>query len=289
MSRLTVSGDAMAERTLRFLKPKAALGWSPGEWHFQLSAERTVAQLQFGDFVSSSSFNSGEVNGGNADLVPQRKWEFLATADRTILGDGRIKLDLGYNKVSAVQDRIPLKVEDPLTGELVNTGFDAPGNLGNGEEFIAKANLDLPLTRLGITGGRLSLTGAYLDRSVTDPYTLATREFNGTKLFVYSAGFRQDLEDFAWGVDVKGDTGSTFYRLAETDRSRNAVGVNAFLEYRPDRSSTITVGVDNLTDAAQRRWRTFYAPDRTTPDPFREEYRERYRHRTFYIAARRSF
>ena len=290
VSRLKVTGDVSEERTLRFLKPKAAVNWSPGVWNVQLSAERTVAQLQFADFVSGSSFNTGQVDGGNAELEPQRKWEFLITANRPILGDGRVKLDLGYNAVSRVQDRIPLKVVDPVTGELVNSGLDAPGNLGNGSEFIAKANIDLPLVQLGITGGRLSLYGSYLDTSVRDPYTMDYRPFSGTQLFAYSASFRQDLESFAWGVELAGNTGSTGYRLAETDESQGvSPKVNAFIEYRPTSKSTVTLGAENLTNAAGKRWRTFYDPDRSTPDPYRLEYRERNTHVQVYLSIRHSF
>lgn len=290
MSRITVTGDVSAERSLQFIKPKATLDWSPAAWHFQLSVERTVAQLRFEDFVSGASFNTGQVNGGNAELQPQRKWEFLLTADRAILGDGRIKLDLGYNAVSMVQDRIPLKVLDPLSGELVNTGLDAPGNLGSGREFIARTNLDLPLTGLGINGGRLSMTGAYLDTSVIDPYTLAARRFSGAQLFVYSATFRQDLETFAWGVEMRGDTGSTSFRINETDESQGiSPRINVFAEYRQSRRTTFTLGAENLFDGRSKRWRTFYAPDRTQRDPFEQEYRERSPHVQVYLLAKHSF
>ena len=290
VSRITVTGDATAERTLRFLKPRAAFNWSPGSWNFQFGVERTVNQLQFSEFVSDASFNDGQVNGGNAELQPQRTWEFLFSADRTILGDGRIKIDLGYNAVSLVQDRIPLKVEDPDTGDLVNSGFDAPGNLGSGTEWLASASLDVPLTRMGIKGGRVTLSGNYRDTAVEDPYTFSDRHFSGAKLFSYTAGFRQDLESFAWGVDVKGDTGSTFYRLRETDESSGlSPGVNAFVEYRPMDNATVTLGVENLTNARSTRWRYFYTPDRTTLSPYQLDYRERYKHRLFYISARYSF
>src|SRR4051812_26375561 len=81
-SRLTVTGDAKAERTLRFLKPKAVFDWRPGHgWHAQLSVQRTVAQLQFEDFISSAELTTSRVNGGNANLVPQRAWEVLATLE----------------------------------------------------------------------------------------------------------------------------------------------------------------------------------------------------------------
>jgi hypothetical protein len=290
ISRLSVTGDVEARRVLRFLKPKASLDWTPDGWHVQISGRRTVAQLRFEDFVSGASFDTGQVNGGNAELQPQRKWEFLLTADRKVLGDGRVKVDLGYNAVSMVQDRIPLKTLDPDSGELVNTGFDAPGNLGSGQEWIARTNLDLPLSRLGIKGGRLSASGAYLHTSVRDPYTLTDRRFSGGSAFVYSASFRQDLAAFAWGVEMRGDTGATYYRLAETDHIQGiSPRLSAFVEYRQSSRTTVTLGAENLTDARSRRWRTFYAPDRTAQSPIRQEYRERRPHTQLYLSVKHSF
>jgi hypothetical protein len=289
-SRLRVTGDVSARRSLKFLKPKATLDWTPGGWHFQLSTRRTVAQLRFEDFVSGSSFNTGQVSGGNAELQPQRRWEFLFSADRPILRDGRAKIDLGYNAVSMVQDRIPLKILDPLTGELVNSGLDAPGNLGSGTEFLVRANLDLPLAGFGLRGARLSLNGSYLDSSVIDPYTFFDRHFSGTSLFVYSATFRQDLSTFAWGVELRGDTGSTSYRLNELDRTKGiAPRLNAFAEYRHSVRTTFTLGAENFIDGRAQRWRTFYRPDRTSLEPYQEEFRARTPHVQFYLLAKHSF
>lgn len=289
LSRLTVTGDVSARRTLRFFKPKASLDWTPAGWHVQLGLKRTVAQLQFADFVSGASFDTGQIDGGNADLQPQRKWEFLASAARSILGDGRLKVDLGYNAVQMVQDRIPILIVDPVTQELVSSGFDAPGNLGNGREWIAKANIDLPLARLGVRGGRLSLSGTYIDTSVRDPYTFAMRQFTGNTVFAYTAEFRQDFSTFAWGIELSGDTGETFYRLTEIDRQDGiSPRVSAFAEYRPDSRTSITLGAENIADGRSRRWRTFYDPDRTNPLPFREEYRERKPHVQLYLSVKHS-
>jgi hypothetical protein len=189
-----------------------------------------------------------------------------------------------------VQDRIPLKIVDPLTGQLVNSGLDAPGNLGSGREFIARANVDLPLTGVGIAGGRVSFTGSYLDTSVVDPYTLTDRHFSGTSLFVYSATFRQDLTTFAWGVEARGDTGATSFRIAELDRSQGiSPRIGAFAEYRHTARTSLTLGAENLLNARAKRWRTFYAPDRTTADPYQQEYRERSPHLQLYLLVKHSF
>ena len=72
-SHLKVRGDATADRALKFLKPNLTLDWKPGGgWHTQLSVRRTVAQLDFYDFISVGELSTNRVNGGNADLQPQR-------------------------------------------------------------------------------------------------------------------------------------------------------------------------------------------------------------------------
>ncbi|KQS04038.1 hypothetical protein ASG11_07065 [Sphingomonas sp. Leaf357] len=269
MSRITVTGDAQAERSLSFLKPKATLDWRPSPlWRAQLSVQRTVAQLQFEDFISGAELSNNRVNGGNVDLLPQRAWETLATIERKLLGDGLYKLELGYNRVSLVQDRVP-------TPE----GFDAPGNLGNGHVFIFRNRLDAPLGKLGIKGGRLTLYGSYVSTSVIDPYTLRARAFSGNSLFYGEANFRQDFKKFAWGFGLTGGTSSTYFRLDETDRNyRDVPRVTAFVEWRPDARTTLNLSVDNLTSVSGRRERTFYTPDRRTPTASSIEYRERNSH-----------
>ena len=278
-SRLTVSGDVAARRDLRFLKPKAALDWRARGWHAQLSVERTVAQLNFEDFISAAELSTERVNGGNAQLEPQRAWKLLLSADRTLLGDGRIKLDLGYDFIARVQDRVPMP-----------DGFDAPGNLGNGSLFSAVGNLDVPLTRAGVKGGRLTLYGSYVDTNVRDPYTLMDRHFSGYALFYYEAKFRQDLGRFAWGASLLGSTGSDSFRRTEVDFYRGlAPNVAAFIEYRPSRQWTLTLGGSNLTDGATHRERNFYAPDRTSALPYLQERRFRESHAVGYLTVKHSF
>jgi hypothetical protein len=278
-SRLTVTGDAQAKRSLQFLKPKATIDWRSGVWHGQFTAQRTVAQLAFEDFISGADLGSDRVNGGNAELLPQRAWEFLASVDRPVLGDGRVKLDVGYNAVSLVQDRVPTP-----------QGFDAPGNLGSGTEFIVRGNLDLPLGTVGVTGGRLSLYGSYVETSVRDPYTLRKRPFSGNSLFYFTANFRQDLGRFAWGLELEGNTSYTNYRRDETDELVGLMPqLDAFVEYRPTSKWTVVLGARNLTDAAVSRGRDFYTPDRRSPDPVIHEDRLRSTHVLGYITVKHSF
>jgi hypothetical protein len=278
-SRLTVSGDAEARRTLRFLKPKATLDWrSSRGWHAQLSAQRTVAQLEFEDFISAAELTNDRVNGGNAALLPQRAWELLATVERPFLGTGLIKVELGFDNVSLVQDRVP--TED---------GFDAPGNIGTGQKYIARTKIDAPLGRFGFTGGRLTLYGSYVKTSVEDPYTRSRRRFSDSSNFYYEVELRQDLGKFAWSIYAENSSRATEYRLDERDTFSQEPFVRAFVEYRPNRATTFTLGAENAIAGYAYRDRIFYSPNRTNPDPYLREHRQRNRHIIPYITLKHSF
>jgi hypothetical protein len=279
-SRLTVSGDARAERVLKFLKPKASFDWRPkGGWHAQLSITRTVAQLQFEDFISTAELTNDRVNGGNADLVPQRAWEVLATLEHPILGDGLVKLEAGYNRISLVQDRVPTPA-----------GFDAPGNLGNGRLFLLRSTLDAPVARLGIKGGRITVHTSLVDTSVEDPYTHRQRHFSGYSLFAADASFRQDLGKFAYGATFYFNSPTYFFRQDEIDKPYGSNPyVTAFVEYRPSPKTTVTFGLDNLSDGPAYRGRTFFFPDRRKLSPDRFELRYRNKHVIVSIGLKHSF
>jgi hypothetical protein len=279
-SRLTVAGDAEAERVLKFLKPKASFDWRPpGGWHAQLSIARTVAQLQFEDFISTAELTNDRVNGGNADLVPQRAWELSGTLEHAILGDGLVKLEGGYNRISLVQDRIP-------TPE----GFDAPGNLGNGSLYRAKATVEAPLGRFGVKGGRLTVLVSWIGTSVEDPYTRRRRPFSGYSPLFVDVNFRQDLGRFAWGFEASHNAPSRFFRRDEIDRFSNSHPyLTAFAEYRPTAKTTLRLSLDNLSEARGLRDRSFFSPDRRSADPDLFEHRDRNRHIVPTLSLKHSF
>jgi hypothetical protein len=279
-SRLTVSGDTAAERQLRFFKPRLVLDWRPfGKLRTQLALTRTVAQLDFYDFISAAELSNDRVSGGNANLLPQRAWEVLATIEQPILGDGLAKLELAYQAIEQVQDRVP-------TPE----GFDAPGNLGSGTLMFARATLDAPLNRFGIKGGRLTVNSTIRDSSVEDPYTGRNRFFSNFREWELEARFRQDLGEFAWGISYFGSPRLYFFRRDEIDVPNGLEPyTQLFAEYRPTRQTTLTLLFDNLFQVAGTRDRTFYKPDRTNPNPFLFEFRERNSHTAVSLRLRHSF
>ncbi len=279
-SRLTVEGDAAAERSLRFLKPKASLDWRPGDgWRVQASVARTVAQLDFGDFVGAAELSNDRVDGGNPDLLPQRAWEWRLSVERPVLGDGRVALQAGYNAVSLVQDRVPLP-----------DGGDAPGNLGNGRRLFVTGNVDVPLTAWGWRGARFTASATYQTTSVVDPYTGASRDFSGVPRWGATAGFRQDLGSFAYGFNYFAQPRSRVFRRNEIDAfDGQEPFLTAFAEYRATSKTTVTLSIENLGDVTGGRRRTFFAPDRSNPVPFLVEDRVRNRHAEIALSLRHSF
>lgn len=285
-SHLTVSGDASEDRKLKFLKPSLTLDWKPGKtWHAQLSVKRTVAQLDFYDFISSADFSAQRINGGNAGLQPQRAWEFRATVDHPILGDGLIKLDLGHDQVSLLQDRILICDPDhPLEC------FDAPGNIGTGRRDFAALTVDVPLSTLW-SGLRVK-GGATLQRTrVDDPIDGKPRKWSGFfPAWQWNVDVRRDSGKWSYGFSLNDNQRFTFYRTDEFDTNFNGGPYGtAFVEFRPWANTAVTFDVDNLFETSGNRDRLRFFQDRAHTDFMIHEFRERNRHRSFGITFKHSF
>jgi hypothetical protein len=283
-SSLKVRGDATADRTLKFLKPNLTLDWKPGGgWHTQFSVKRTVAQLDFYDFISFGELSTNRVNGSNADLQPQRSWEFRATIEHPVLGDGLFKLDLGRDLVSLLQDRILI-----FDGE--GNAFDAPGNLGAGKRTFATLTLDAPLGSLW-PGLRAKFNGTLQRTRVDDPITRQPRKWSGYwPDWQWELNVRRDAGAFSYGFDINDNQRFTFYRTDEFDTNLNrGAYMTAFAEYRPSPTTAINLSIDNALSTHAARDRLLFFPNRAQGGPAIEEYRDRNRHRSFQITLKQSF
>jgi hypothetical protein len=284
LSRLSVRGDTSADRTLKFLKPSATLDWKPGGgWHTQLSIRRTVAQLDFYDFISVAELSADRVNAGNANLQPQRAWEIRLTADRPIFGNGLLKLDLGHDRISMLQDRI-LVFDD--TGQ----GFDAPGNIGTGKRSFAQLTVDAPLGKLW-SGLRVKANAMIQRTRVEDPISGKMRNFSGFYPdWEWSTEVRRDVGAFSYGFTINDRDRFTFFRTDEFDTNFNGGPYGtAFVEYRPGPRTAITLDVDNALDTSGNRERLLFFPNRADTDVSIREFRERNRHLSFGLTLKQSF
>ncbi len=286
-SNLKVRGDAVADRTLKFLKPNITLDWKPGRgWHTQLSVKRTVAQLDFYDFISVGDLSTKRINGGNAELQPQRTWEFRASVDHALFGDGLFKLDLGHDLVSMLQDRILICDEVDHPGDP-NFCADAPGNLGTGRRYFATLTLDAPLGMLW-KGLRAKLTSTIQRTRVEDPINGRQRNWSGFfPDWQWDLTVRRDAGSLSYGFEVFDNKRFTFFRTDEFDSNFNgAPGWNAFVEYRPSSKTSVTLNVDHVFG---KRNRLLFRPNRADPDFIINEFRERDQHISVGLTLKQTF
>ena len=286
-SKLTVTGDAVANRELKFFKPNLTVDWKPGGgWHTQFSVKRTVAQLDFYDFISFGDLSANRINGGNADLQPQRTWEFRATLEHPLFGDGVFKLDLGHDLVSMLQDRILICDEIDHPGDP-NFCFDAPGNIGSGKRSFAALTLDAPLGKLW-KGLRVNFTSTVQRTRVEDPISGRTRNWTGFfPDWRWDLTVRRDNGPFSYGFEIFDNKRITFFRTDEFDSNFNgAPAWNAFVEYRPSANTSVTLNADHTFGKRNRR---LFFPSRANPVFNFNEFRERDRHITVGITLKRTF
>lgn len=284
-SNISVRGDTRADRTLRFWKPSLTLDWKGGKgWHGQLSAKRIVAQLNFYDFISSAELSTDRINAGNPDLVPQQTWQFRGMIEHPILGDGVAKLDVGYDLINDVQDRV-------LIFDDSGNGFDAPGNIGTGKLYFAKLTLDAPLAKIGLKGMRIRANGQLQRTRVEDPIDGELRNFSDFfPDWNWTVEFRHDLKNVSYGFTVNDRDRFTFFRTDELDTNFNGGPYGtAYIEYRPRAGTTITLDLDNALDTSGNRNRLRFIPNRAITDFRINEFRERNRHLNFGLTLKQSF
>lgn len=283
-SRLEQSGDSALVKSFAFPKPHLAVTWFSGpQTQWRLRVERSVSQLDFGDFVSSTSLTSSTITAGNADLEPERTWTASLAWERRFWGDGALVLTARHEWKSHTLDRVG------ITGP--GFAFDAPGNIGDGSKSKIEAALTLPLGRLGIAGGLLKAEVGYRWTSVIDPTTGVRRPISGEEPIDGAIHFTQDrpAAGFRWGVDYILAEAETEYRFDEIRRERVAGRLSVFAEYKVAPHWTARLFAENLTGRPVERRRAIYAGTRAS-EPLRYvELRDLSTRPLIGILVRRSF
>lgn len=252
-SGITAAADVNQSKTLNYFKPRVALTLTPDPAnHLRFRVEHEVSQLDFADFVASSSLDTGSVRSGNTNIVPQQDWVLEGLYERHFWSEGDLVLTYRHFFLANVIDRVPV-----YSGSNSSSVFDAPGNIGNGSEDAAIASLTIPLDRLGIKRAQFKLAAVQQWSKVTDPTTGVLRPISGLNPLEYSVTLHQDLPRWRanWGGSfltpcstsstVKGCT-ETQYRFDEIDVYRATPTINAFAEFRPRKGILLHIEGDNL-------------------------------------------
>jgi outer membrane receptor protein involved in Fe transport len=278
-SLIAAKADVRQHKSLAYLKPRLTLTWSPiPENQIRLRVEREVGQLDFANFVASSSLDTGSLHAGNTDIVPQQSWVFEAAYERHFWSGGDVSLTFRHSEIADAVDRLP--ITSP-TGSV----FDAPGNIGAATRDAFIVSLTVPLDRLGIAGGQLKGAGTFQWSHVHDPTTGALRPLTDVNPAEYTVSFRQDLSQWniSWGFNLatpcatsastKGCAKSEF-RFNEVDRFAVQPALGLFVEYRPQPDISLRLEANNVLSQRYDRAVAIYdGPRSTAPLTYSEDRR----------------
>jgi outer membrane receptor protein involved in Fe transport len=263
-ARLGGGTSLFTEREFTYPKPSITGTWRPNATQqVRVSLKREVGQLNFSDFVSAVEVVNNQVTGGNADLKPQQVWAFETQFEQKFWGDGVLTLIGSYDKVSDVEDQVPVV---PLGGSLANA-YDGPGNLGDGEQWSLGFTASIPLQRLGIPNSRLDLSLDSGNSEVVDPVTGETREFSNAFNRQWRIEYRQDLQSlgFSYGFSFGESGGGSAYRLKEIYKRQKTGGdLSVFVETTRFFGVNVRAGVNDIFDPAYVSNRSVYDAARST-------------------------
>jgi outer membrane receptor protein involved in Fe transport len=235
-STITSAGDTELTKTLSFPKPRVVATWSPTPSdQLRVRFEREIGQLNFNDFVASSSVaNTGTAIAGNPDINPQQAWVIEAAYERRFWRNGLASATLRHYQLTDVVDRIPL-----IAG---NTVIDAPGNIGDGTRTEATLALSVPLERFGLRAAQVRGAITWRRSRVTDPVTGEERPISFLHPLDWEIHFTHDLPRWRvnYGIDVNGVFNGNYngyretsYRVTEIVTRVQHTFVVFFGEYKP--------------------------------------------------------
>lgn len=262
LSRISQSGPGGRERSFFFVKPSLTVVHAPAAARqTRLNLRRSVAQLNFYDFISATNFGDDEINLGNPSLKPQNTWVAEAAHERRFGEVGVATARVFYHFVRDLQDRLPLN------------GRDVPGNIGDGRRWGVELETTLPMDPIGLADARLDMDLRWQDSSVEDPVTDRERPFSGESKFRVNTKLRQDLVSArtAWGLNFYYQDEVTRYELNELDIRQDGVNVDFFIETTRFMSTKVRLAAQNLLDRTfERDRRVFDGSRRDERVAFRE-------------------
>lgn len=247
------SVDVNSARSLFFVKPTFNAYWdvTPSNKLF-LSLVRDVGQLNFGNFVATITQTDQELEAGNPDIKPVKSWDYeLGLEHRLADGAGVITGRLFYRDVQDARGRVTF---NGLISQI--------GNIGDGTEYGAEAEVSLDFSRLGWWDG--VLTADYLRRktSVVDPFDNVSRRFGFTPLWDTSVEYRHEVKTIIDGhVSFNfSQFGARFINdLDKEDRLKEGGSLTLSLEHRLTDNVRINFSSNNFLNRTTTRERRILA------------------------------
>jgi hypothetical protein len=202
-------------------------------------AVRQVDQLSFSSFASSVELQSSKVTLGNTALVPQKMWLNTLILERSFWDKGALTLAYEHYEAEDTSDYIAV-----FDGPKVYT---ASGNIGRSKWDYLKLKLDLPLDRLHVKGGLLSVDWTDRQTVVKDPVTGGERRISGVEPHKYVVDFSQDFpaRRTSWGVHAESLNNDRNYLANELSNSHYNPWTQVWFQYKTPQKLQLRVTLKN--------------------------------------------
>ncbi len=269
-STITESGSVSLGRSFFYPKPRAVLTWSPdADTQIRLRYEKVVGQLDFNNFIASANLSATGITAGNENLRPDQRSQYEASFERHFWGKGAFVLTFMHEEIKDVVDFVPVASPSGV--------FDAPGNIGNGQNNQITVQATLPLDRFFIPNGLLTTTSIFDLTSVRDPVTGTNRVISSQRPQNIRVNFTQDINSLrsTWGVSYYNGWYEESFRLEQVRQRKVAPPYfTLFWDYKPSAEWTFHIEGDDITSYIYDDKKFNYAgPRNTFPVANIDEYR----------------
>ena len=275
--------DVDNARSFTYIKPRFDLRWDLNDsTQFRSSLERTISQLDFGDFVASFDSEDDQVDAGNPDLEPEKAWEWKFTVERRLAEDaGILEAQVYYNAIEDHTDKV-------AATDIIS----APGNIGDATHYGLTLKGSWRLAPIGLEGAVIDVTYNWQDSETTDPFTGEKRVMRFKPHNRYSIRFRHDIA--AWKINYRVDVDWWGEREQHDITFRDVSdsltpNVNASVQYRLTDNLLLWFDSRYAIDSHQRRVRERFSGNIADNDLLRTEVRNQYRRTEYIVGLRGQF
>jgi outer membrane receptor protein involved in Fe transport len=280
-SKIQQTGDFMRSRTFFFLKPSTDFryNFTPRD-QLQLSARRKVQQLDFGDFASSTS-GDDEVVAGNANLKPEKRWQFEASFEHRFANDGgRIKFEMVHEIRQDLIDRLEIA-----------PGVSGNGNIGTGTRDMIAFEGSFRMIALGLRDLVIEPRVGLTRTRVRDSFTDEKRLFNRWNWNYARVRVRHDLTKLglSYGLELARYGRWNFNDIDELIEFPSMNRVEMFIEKQLFSGMVLRFEAFELTNPDQGRVRTRFDAGIATGVVTNREFRAHHEGRRYQISLRGTF
>ena len=235
----TISAQGIPSRDFSFIKPRVLLSWAPvPDMQLRARAEKVVGQLDFANFIASSSFSTNGISAGNLAIKPDQRWQFEGDFEYHFWDKGALVLSYTRENITDLVDFIP-----------IGGGLDGPGNIPKATNNIYNLELSMPLDRLGWEGGTLKPSLVWKDAAVPDPVTGEIRQISNQQDRKLVFNFLQDIP--AWHSSLELTMQTAFkrpnYRIAQVNYLQlRPLYVELDWDYKPEPDLDLQIKLQNI-------------------------------------------